>query len=103
MLALSLLACHDKDQEKDPLARRTIIAYLAGDNSLSSYMNRNIEDMIAGMKQRDCHLLVYFDGASAAPELYEIVATGKNKAEKQTIASYPEENTSDPATLQRVI
>jgi hypothetical protein len=101
LLALSLLACHRDHGDKQ--AKRTIIVYLAGDNSLNADMISNVDGMLAAMKRKDCHLIVYFDGRSTDPELFEIVPDGKAGGRKEPIASYPEENSSSPATLRRVI
>ncbi|MDR0765663.1 MAG: hypothetical protein LBF09_01825, partial [Odoribacteraceae bacterium] len=101
VLLVTLLACHEEDNSSR--VKRTIIVYLAGDNSLNGYMIKNIADMQLGMKQADGRLVVYFDGSNAAPELFEIAFTGKDTAEKRHIVNYPEENSAAPATLQRVL
>jgi hypothetical protein len=98
--ALSLVACRGEKEEK--MAKRTIIAYLAGDNSLNGDMARNISDMMKGMKRKDCNLVVYFDGKDTVPELFAIVP-GKTTAEKRDVISYPEENSASPETLRRVL
>ncbi|MDR2129845.1 MAG: hypothetical protein LBP56_01525 [Odoribacteraceae bacterium] len=101
VVALSLFACHDDGTDKR--TRRTIIAYLAADNSLNNDMSRNIDDMMLGMKQKDCRLIVYFDGFSSPPELFEIVPVGRDTAERRHIVYYPEENSASPVTLRRVL
>jgi hypothetical protein len=101
ILLITLSACYDDNEE--PRVRRTIIAYLAGDNSLNSYMKKNIADMQKSMKQKNGRLVVYFDGSNAEPELFEIVPTSKDTAKRVRIATYPEENSADPATMRRVL
>jgi hypothetical protein len=66
-------------------------------------MVKNIADMQQGMKRTDCRLVVYFDGSSTAPELFEIAPTRGDTVIKQNVISYPEENSGTPGTLRRVI
>lgn len=54
--------------------KRTIIAYITGDNNLSSNLGSDIQEMVTGSKTLDdsCRLIVFADIASTKPYIAEI-------------------------------
>lgn len=59
----SLVSCHDSDDEAPALANRTIIAYICGDNDLSSDLATDIQEMKTASKSlgSDINLIVFAD------------------------------------------
>lgn len=83
---LLLGAC--KDSKDEPLPNpneeetRTVLVYIAGDNSLSSYISADIKEMMSGMEQLkkiNGHLLVYVDQKVTGfkPKLLELYKKGE--------------------------
>lgn len=96
-----LLACHRDDEEK-PIESRTVLVYMAGDNSLNQYVEKNIQQMMLGMKDFNGNFVVYADGFYDDPVLIQLTWE-HGKAVRQVLETYPEENSSSPETLLRVI
>lgn len=100
-----LLSC-DKEDDKHTMpttVKHVILAYLGGDNNLSSETYQKIEAMRQGWKGgADKKLLIYTDPADATPSLIEIVSeNGQNI--KRTISNYEEQNSASKETLSRII
>lgn len=112
MLVLCLIglgACNKDDDDNKPViddnkpvADRTVLVYMAADNSLSDDGYDNIRQLMAGIGDFSGHLVVYFDARDAAPVLMEVVEEG-GKAVKQVVKEYAEENSASPEVLSRVI
>lgn len=107
LLPLSLSSCFE--QEADNLATagsdRTLLFYLAGDNSLSHQMQPRIDALTAAWANAaDGHLLVYCDrGDDPAPCLLEI-ATGTDGTNRiDTLVKYPTENSASEQVFRQAI
>jgi hypothetical protein len=78
-----LTACKDdkNDTPSSSVAERTVLVYMMGENSLSKFIDVNINQMIKAGDSipSNCHLLVYVDDADANnfPRIYEINSDGK--------------------------
>lgn len=95
-----LVSCEKSDPvEPDP--NRTVLVYMAADNSLSSDSDANIEQMLEGMKNKAGRLVIYLDPAYDVPHLMTIKG-GKNPV-VDTLETYPEENSASVEVLSRVI
>ncbi len=69
---------------------RTVLIYLAADNSLSSFALADLEEMKAGMAEVNnsgVHLLVYIDTKDAAPRLVELESKNGTTVET-TVKTY---------------
>jgi Clostripain family. len=99
----SLLAtsCSPDENPLDKL-QRTVLIYMAGDNSLSAESYANIDGLKANFVPANGRILVYHDARDAAPRLFTIEKEGNTIVEK-LIESYPEENSAAPAALNRVL
>lgn len=82
----------------DPVPTRTVLVYMAAENSLSSFTTNNINGMIQGMKSTGDNLIVYLDTPSAPPRLIRITPAGQT-----ILRTYEEENSASPEVLRRVI
>ena len=76
-------ACHDKlvipeDPEPQPRAEaeRTVIVYMAADNSLSSAVRGDTAEMVWGKKliPEDVNYIIYLDDKTHKPAIYELSA-----------------------------
>lgn len=97
LAAVVMTACSSGD-EPDPVEEpsRTVLVYMAADNSLGSSFNSDTQNLsqmdkavAAGALGKNGRLLVYHDGASTAPELLEITPKGR-----LTLISYSESESS---------
>lgn len=62
-----LSACGDDDDEKRGEQLRTVLVYIAGDNSLRSFATEDMAEMTEGMQyvnDKSYNLLVYIDNGS---------------------------------------
>lgn len=50
-LLVLFTACHD-EEDKPNYGSRTVLVYIAGDNSLSGFANEDLNEMIEGMQER---------------------------------------------------
>ena len=86
-LSTLLIACVDDDIEPDVVpvtgvskGTRTILAYIAADNTLASFASLDLAEMKAGMakvQDSNVHFLVYIDDGKS-PRLLEL----KNEKQK---------------------
>ncbi|EJX05058.1 hypothetical protein, secreted, partial [gut metagenome] len=70
LFILSLTACDNDDNEFEAPTSRTVLIYVAGDNSLNSYVNENIKAIKRGIEQNGLNngnLLIYTDDSHNAP------------------------------------
>ncbi|NCE72635.1 clostripain-related cysteine peptidase [Odoribacter sp. Z80] len=95
-----LTACH-KDH---PVSYdRTVLVYMAADNSLSSDGYANIELMLEGMKKVSGRLVIYFDSDDDVPRLMTVEKNSSGVPRLDTIAVYAEENSASVKVLSRVV
>lgn len=79
---------------------------MAGENSLSSVITRNLESLEAGCTQENLNggnLLVYVDSQSNAPCLYQIKPGANGEGERILIQEYEESNSVSPETMRNII
>ena len=79
---------------------RTVLVYMAADNNLTSVANSNIYSMknSVGNFITNANLLVFVDRRNVAPALLKI-----HDSKIDTIATYPEKDSTDPMVLREVI
>ena len=112
LIALSLLtalwSCYDNEDNNVPeepeetIARRTVLVYMAAENSLNSLSESDLTEMKTGSESlaEDQNLIVYVDEASLNRTPF--LARVKNGALVDTL--YMEESlTADPAVLEKVL
>lgn len=101
LAVMMLLAACNKTETVYPEGDRTVLMYMIGDNNLSSAGYNNINSLLRGMKGVAGRVVIYFDPAGSAPCLMTI--KGSDSPVLDTVAFYEEEDSADPAVLQRVI
>lgn len=99
-------ACHHHDDD-DPAApnSRTVLVYIAGENSLSSFINKDIAEIEEGVKKinpKTDHLLIYIDDHSQ-PRLIHMSTDKKGNATQDVIETYTEHNSVDPTIMRQII
>jgi hypothetical protein len=102
---LCLVSCEKKninnEPTKPPIAHRTIIAYLCGDNSLSYEIDEKIQALQKGMQNinnTENHLVVYADYNDKMPKLMQIT-----NREIILIKQYSELNSASPVNLSNIL
>ena len=102
-----LVACNHND-EPDPVQEedlRTVLVYIAADNSLTSFAADDIAEMVSGFAAVDAdknNLLVYVDTQSAKPLLYQITKDSKGAVVKNILHEYEEQNSVYPTVMAEV-
>ena len=85
-LAMLVIACHNDDDERG-VQMRTVLVYIAGDNSLRSFATEDLAEMTEGMQSVDdnsYNLLVYIDTGSSP----KLIRLKKDKKKGNYIQSY---------------
>lgn len=107
-LLLLCTACRSIDEDEIPLppTNRILIAYLAGDNSLSAEIEQKITALATGFLHSDNsdlnnRLFVYSDARNAKPQLIEI--TNTHGGPRRLIKTYPEQNSANAAVMAQVL
>lgn len=100
VFALNFVACaDDPDPDVPDPVDRTVLAYIAGNNSLSTALSNNIDAMCQGMRGVGGNLIVYFASTSASPQLFKIGSDGS----KELLKTYEKHNSVDPAIFRSVV
>ena|SRR5690606_29030210 len=82
---------------------RTILYYLAADNSLYDEANDKVEALRAGFPDGENRLVIYKDTRNHTPELLEIYRDDQNQSQVRTVKTYPEQNSASGETLEQVL
>ena len=99
LLALLItISCYR--EEEDDSIRRTVLVYIAADNSLSPSANPNLYSMSSSIRSgvSNVNLLAFVDRHDVEPVLLYLHGTSID-----TVKTYPEMNSADPATLREVV
>jgi hypothetical protein len=84
---------------------RTVLVYIAAENSLAHFAATDISEMVAGMQGMDtdlCNLLVYVDDTQA-PRLLRLANDKTGTIQKETVKAYDEQDSADPTVMQQVL
>lgn len=103
--AFAMFSCSGEvERSETPAARRTVLVYLAGDNSLSDEVWQKIDALVAGWHNRQDHLLVWQDSRDekATPSLMQVVGDAVHPYTK-VVKEYPEANSADPEVFSGVL
>lgn len=95
------------DYEKSvPTSKRILIAYLAGDNSLSDEIEQKITALITGFQNtkdnQNNRLFIYCDYRATEPQLIEVTPNTPD-APRRIIKTYPAQNSADATTVAHVL
>lgn len=96
-------------EPKPEKAMRTMLVYIAADNSLGGqpdFASLDLEEMVRGMEKvdtRNNNLIVYMDRRKADPELIRICRGSDHQIMLDTVHSYPARNSVGVAEMQEVL
>lgn len=96
-------ACHDDVKEGLEQGSRTVLVYIAGDNSLSRFADEDLDEMIEGMKDVDDsrnNLLVYMDKGSN-PKLIRL-KKNNGTVVQEVITTYSTQNSVDVDIMKNI-
>ena len=104
-LLFLLPACLDEDGTETIFPGKTVLVYMVADNSLSSDSGANIDSMAAGLRENDItgNLLIYVDRSDETPELIQLVKSDDGSIRRETIRTYPEQNSVSVAVMSSVL
>lgn len=109
---LCLLAFFTACSNDDPMPKpepptqgtRTVLVYIAGENSLAGLVQADINEMKKGMANVDVtynNLLVYIDDRST-PRLILLTKDQNQNVTEETVAEYSEQNSLDVAVMKNI-
>lgn len=100
-----LLACSEEHSMNIlPSARRTVLVYLAGDNSLSDEVWEKVDALMNGWHNTQDNLLIYQDSRKekGTPSLMKVmIENGRPLTE--VVKEYPDANSADPQVFSNVL
>ncbi len=101
ILSFCFNSCRKDELNEQVQVQRTVLVYMAGDNSLSSYVETNLAQMEQGMRTNQLNvgrLLVLADDGNINTQLLEITNNGR-----KVLKSYGANlNTAEVSTFQEV-
>lgn len=109
LLSLFLITSCTKNEETKSIPidknKDAVLLYLASDNNLYPYAEKNIRAMESLYDEKaPKQLLVYKDATSGDAQLIRIVTTPKGEdSRSEVLKTYTKPNSSDPKVLQQVI
>lgn len=106
IIPLLLSACWKEEADHIPvLPNRTILFYMAGDNSLGDETQEKIDALAAAWNVGgNSHLLVYQDrGEEYMPRLLEVKTGADGKGTVEVLEKYKDENSASAGVFARVL
>lgn len=116
LFILTLFVGCSKEDEPKPISptspasptipTKTILVYMAGENSLSKYTQINLTSIITGARQsniEECNLLIYSDARGSLPKLYKIEKNKQGIVDSVLVKTYEEQNSADMQTMREII
>lgn len=102
LMVAGFAGCSDDDATDEAQANRTILVYMAAQNSLSHFASDDFAEMIEGMAEVDAnnHLLVYLDTDSDEPPsiLHLRRDARRGTVVQETLYTYPQQDDSSVTT-----
>ena len=106
LILLGMASCYQfetEEEENQPIYDRTVLVYMAAENSLSEFSQEDIEEMMQaiGSIPSNSRLIIYLDDTNL-PRILTI-EEDKGSMVSRLLYEYPEDlNSSDAATLRQV-
>lgn len=95
-VASLLASCNENDEKYEPVyGSRTVLVYIAANNSLSGFDSEDVREMVKGMANTEGtgnNLLVYLAGKNNTPKLIRLIRNGKGEVKQETVMNYGEHN-----------
>jgi len=105
ILSLFIVACSKDDNNSSEAVDRTVLVYMAADNSLSENVAANVDSMASGYAKSANvgNLIVYLDNKYEVPVLIEFVKDKRGIVTQKTVKTYPEQNSCSPTVMSNVL
>lgn len=106
-LAALFVACEDEENTEPIVGSRTVLVYIAANNSLGSskFDSKDIQEMIDGMKATEGtgnNLLIYYAGYQETPKLIRLIKNGKGEVKQEIVWKYNEQNSVSVDVMKSV-
>lgn len=101
LLPLVVSSCA-KDSYVAPAVARTVMVYMAANNSLANDAYTNLNQMEEGFVGIDGKLIVYARIFGQQPKIYEIVHDRSPEVRSKVLKTYTDHNSSDPEIMKMV-
>lgn len=106
VMACVLAACSHSDDPVPDRVDRTVLIYMAADNSLNAHWSKNVDQLVAGAAGNALNggnLLVYVDPKNGTPRLLQVVRGDGGAMVTKTVREYEEHNSASIGVLRDVI
>lgn len=101
IVLLYVTSCAKKEDDTiAPIASRTVMVYMAANNSLSSEAYQNLNQMEEGFVGIDGKLLVYARLFGQQPKIYEIQYDTSPEIKSKVLKTYSDHDSSDPEMMK---
>ena len=103
LVLLLCASCHDELELPKTTWKRVVVVYIMGENSLSTYAQRDLNEIRSAMKTipDSCQLVVFFD--NSRNNEYPQILTFDKSGEKTLFAYKIDPLSTDSATLRQVL
>lgn len=102
-----LFSCKSDSWEYPVGANRTVIAYILGENSLSRFVQEDVDEMLEGLEsvsnEEDCNFLVYLSNYEYKNQLYRLVKDKKGVASLELVKDFGNQNSINPEVMREVL
>ena len=105
-LLILLIAMSGCIHDEVIVPQRTVLFYIAGENSLDPFASANIKAAIEGAVDNNLnggHLLIYVDSRNDVPHLLKIIRNREGVIITDTVKTYPEHNSASVEVMQGVM
>ncbi|MEJ5089924.1 clostripain [Sphingobacterium faecium] len=101
IILLFVTSCAQKDDDTvAPITSRTVMVYMAANNSLSADAYKNLNQMEEGFVGIDGKLLVYARLFGQQPKIYEIQHDTSPEIKSKVLKTYSDHDSSDPEMMK---
>lgn len=94
LLLLLLGSCREEDEYSHDKVSRTVLVYIAADNTLRGFASADIEEMIEGMAEidsKDNNLIYYIDDGNS-PQIILLQRSERKQVLRKILRTYPQRN-----------
>lgn len=106
LVFLIFTGCEKEKNTEIIIPEKTLLVYMAGENTLSKYTWTNLASIIEGATGSDIekyNLLVYIDAQNSLPGLFKIEKDRKGVVDSVRVKTYPEQNSADKDVMNELI